>query len=664
MANLVNTSSPVILKAMKDTYEGVIMVRGKGTGFVKTPDSEEDLLIERENLGFALDGDIVEVTLKPAVAGKRREAKVTRVIERSFRELIGVVKEGVVAGKKQFFFSPDNHRIHVRPLLPTAGVNDLDMKVAVEISSWTDAATEPIATITETLGRNGDHETEMQAIIRSGGFTKNFPPVVAEAAQKLYEDRERIFAEAIADPKRRDMRDTTTMTIDPHDAKDFDDALSIKTLPNGNYEIGIHIADVSHYVRAGEVLDDEAKERGTSVYLVDRVIPMLPEVLSNDLCSLRPNEDRLAFSAVFEMTPESIVVNEWFGQTIINSDKRFAYEGAQEVLDNGSGELYEELNTMMTLGRILRKKRYAAGAIAFEQPEVKFELDERGKPIRAFKKERVETMLMIEDFMLLANQQVAKHIDTLAKQYHRDLVYVYRIHDVPNPDKIEELGIFLHALGYEFETKAGIVKATDINKLLKEIVGTPEENLIKTATIRSMAKAVYSTKNIGHFGLAFKFYSHFTSPIRRYPDLLAHRLLRHHLDNTMIKSSEVAKFEALSVKSSQREMEAVKAERDSIKFKQVEFMADKVGVEFEAIITGVADWGIYVQEQEALCEGMVKLSSMKDDFYEHVASKYSVRGTRKGKMYRLGDMVRVKLMRADAEERQLDFELVTQTPVN
>ncbi len=664
MANLVNTSSPVILKAMKDTYEGVIMVRGKGTGFVKTPDSEEDLLIERENLGFALDGDIVEVTLKPAVTGKRREAKVTRVIERSFRELIGVVKEGVVAGKKQFFFSPDNHRIHVRPLLPTAGVNDLDMKVAVEISSWTDASTEPIATITETLGHNGDHETEMQAIIRSGGFTKNFPPVVAEAAQKLYEDRERIFAEAIADPKRRDMRDTTTMTIDPHDAKDFDDALSIKTLPNGNYEIGIHIADVSHYVRAGEVLDNEAKERGTSVYLVDRVIPMLPEVLSNDLCSLRPNEDRLAFSAVFEMTPESIVVNEWFGQTIINSDKRFAYEGAQEVLDNGSGELYEELNTMMTLGRILRKKRYAAGAIAFEQPEVKFELDERGKPIRAFKKERVETMLMIEDFMLLANQQVAKHIDTLAKQYHRDLVYVYRIHDVPNPDKIEELGIFLHALGYEFETKAGIVKATDINKLLKEIVGTPEENLIKTATIRSMAKAVYSTKNIGHFGLAFKFYSHFTSPIRRYPDLLAHRLLRHHLDNTMIKSSEVAKFEALSVKSSQREMEAVKAERDSIKFKQVEFMADKVGVEFEAIITGVADWGIYVQEQEALCEGMVKLSSMKDDFYEHVASKYSVRGTRKGKMYRLGDMVRVKLMRADAEERQLDFELVTQTPVN
>ena len=372
------------------------MIRGKGTGFVKTIDSDEDLLIERENLGFALDGDIVEVTLKPAIAGKRQEAKVTKVIERSFRELIGVVKEGFVAGKKQIYFSPDNHRIHVRPLLPTATPNDMDMKVAIEISSWADAATEPIGTIIETLGRNGDHETEMQAIIRSGGFTKAFPEVVQEAAHKLFETKDKIFADAVADPKRKDFRGITTMTIDPVDAKDFDDALSFEKLANGNYSIGIHIADVSHYVRAGEVLDEEARERGTSVYLVDRVIPMLPEILSNDLCSLRPNEDRLAFSAVFEITSDAQVVGEWFGQTIINSDKRFAYEGAQAVLDAGSGEYYDELHTMMTLGRILRKKRYASGAIAFEQPEVKFELDERGKPIRAFKKERVETMLMIE----------------------------------------------------------------------------------------------------------------------------------------------------------------------------------------------------------------------------------------------------------------------------
>ena len=634
------------------------MIRGKGTGFVNVPDSEEDVVIEKENLGFALDGDIVEIKLLKEVAGKRREAVVTNVVERSFRELIGVVKEKIVDGKKLFYFSPDNHRIHVRPLLPTASVNDLEMKVAVEITSWPIAQFDPVATITETLGRSGDHETEMQAIIRSGGFTKAFPEVVQQAAHDLYENREQIFKDAVADPKRRDMRGVTTMTIDPVDAKDFDDALSFQKLPNGNYEIGIHIADVSHYVREGEVLDEEARERGTSVYLVDRVIPMLPEVLSNDLCSLRPNEDRLAFSAIFEMTPDSQVVQEWFGQSIINSDKRFAYEGAQAVLDAGAGEYYDELNTMMTLGRILRKKRYAAGAIAFEQPEVKFELDERGKPIRAFKKERVETMLMIEDFMLLANQHVAKYIDTLAKKYHRDLVYVYRIHDVPNPDKIEELAIFLHALGYEFETHKGIVKATDINKLLVEIVGTPEENLIKTATIRSMAKAVYSTRNIGHFGLAFKFYSHFTSPIRRYPDLLAHRLLRKHLDGVLIKSGDNAKYEALSIKSSQREMEAVKAERDSIKFKQVEFMQSKVGSMFDAIITGVTDWGVYVQEQEALCEGMVRLASIKGDFYEHQATKYQIRGQRTGKVYRLGDSVKVRLVKADADERQLDFEII------
>lgn len=640
------------------TIEGIIMIRGKGTGFMKVEGRDEDLLIERENLGFALDGDTVEVTLKPLVAGKRQEAEVVRVVTKAFRELIGVVKERVVAGKKVLYFNPDNHRIHVRPQLPTGTAADIDMKVAIEITSWADAKVEPIGTIKETLGRAGDHETEMQAIIRSGGFAKNFPEVVQEAAQKLYKEQEQIFTDAVADPKRKDFRGVTTMTIDPHDAKDFDDALSFEKLANGNYSIGIHIADVSHYVRVGEVLDEEAKERGTSVYLVDRVIPMLPEILSNDLCSLRPNEDRLAFSAVFEITPEAQIVGEWFGQTIINSDKRFAYEGAQEVLDNGAGEYYDELNTMMTLGRILRKRRYASGAIAFEQPEVKFELDEAGKPIRAFKKERVETMLMIEDFMLLANQQVAKHIDDLAKKYKRDLVYVYRIHDVPNPDKIEELAIFLHALGYEFETNKGTVKANEINRLLKEIVGSPEENLIKTAAIRSMAKAVYSTKNIGHFGLAFKFYSHFTSPIRRYPDLLAHRLLRAHLDNVQIRSSDFGRYEAMAVQSSAREMEAVKAERDSIKFKQVEFMQGKVGAEFQAIITGVTDWGIYVQEQEALCEGMVRLASIRTDYFEHVASKYCIRGQKTGKIYRLGDTVKVKLVKADADERQLDFELV------
>src|SRR3989338_3883437 len=379
-------------------FEGPIMVRGKGTGFVNHPDHAEDIIIERENLGFALDGDIVMVELKKKVPGKRQEGKV------------------------------------------------------VEVTKWTEPLLDPVAKITETLGHAGDHETEMQAIIRSGGFSKEFPESVQKAAQELFATKEQIFAEAIADPKRRDIRGITTMTIDPVDAKDFDDALSCQTLPNGNYEIGIHIADVSHYVRDNDGIDEEAKERATSVYLVDRVIPMLPEILSNDLCSLRPNEDRLSFSAIFELTPDAHIVNAWYGQTIMHSDKPFSYEEAQEVLDKQDGPYLAELNIMMTLGRKLRQKRYAQGAIAFESAEVKFELDERGAPIRAFKKERVETMLMIEDFMLLANREVATHIYNLSKDKGKDPAFIYLIHDTPDPDKVEDLGMFLRAFVYEFQT--------------------------------------------------------------------------------------------------------------------------------------------------------------------------------------------------------------------
>ena len=634
------------------------MIRGKGTGFVAHPDLEEDVVIERESLGFALDGDTVEVKLKNKVPGRRQEGTVERVVKQAHRELIGVVKERNEGGSTIKFVQPDNRRIHIRPILPQAGVNDLDMKVVVEIEQWANPLLDPTAKIVEVIGRAGDHETEMQAIIRSGGFSKEFPESVQQAAHELFENKEQIFADALKDPKRRDMRGITTMTIDPADAKDFDDALSCQTLENGNIEIGIHIADVSHYVRSGEPLDVEAVERGTSVYLVDRVIPMLPEVLSNDLCSLRPNEDRLAFSAVFELTPQADIVNAWYGQTVIHSDKRFSYEDAQTVLDKNEGDYLAELTTMMTLGRILRRKRYANGAIAFEQPEVKFELDERGAPIRAYKKHRTETMLMIEDFMLLANREVSTFINHKSKDLNRDLSFVYRIHDVPNPDRIEELATFVHALGYEFETKGGVVEAKAINQLMKAVEGKPEENLIKTASIRSMAKAVYSTKNIGHFGLAFKFYSHFTSPIRRYPDLMAHRMLRHHLDNEVIGPKETAKYEQIAIQSSAREAEAVSAERDSIKFKQVEYMLNKVGEEFDGIITGVADWGIYVQESGSMAEGMVKLSSIKSDYFEHEAKKYRIKGQRTGKIYRLGDEVKVKLVRADKDEKQLDCELV------
>ena len=643
-------------------FEGPIMVRGKGTGFFALPDAPEDaedILIVTDNLGSALDSDIVAIELFPQEAGKRREGKVVDVIERAREEIIGTVKEQ--AGN--LYLQPDNSRIHIRPQLPDASQNDRGMKVAVEITNWTPESGAPQGTIIDTLGKAGDHETEMQAIIRSGGFSENFPEAISQAAQDLYERQDEIFAAAVADsksdnPKRRDMRDTTTFTIDPATAKDFDDALSFKTLEAGKVEIGIHIADVSHYVTEGDLIDQEAQERGTSIYLVDRVIPMLPEVLSNDLCSLRPDEDRLAFSAVFTLDQNAQIIDEWYGQTIIHSDHRFSYQEAQAVLDNDDGPHKDELETMMILARKLRAQRYQAGAIAFDQPEVEFELDETGFPINVITKERTETMLMIEDYMLLANQRVSEYIYNICKASGKDAAFIYRIHDTPDPDKIEELGIFLRALGYEFNTKGGVIHAKDINKLLKEVDGTPEENLIKTATIRSMAKAVYSTKNIGHFGLAFKYYTHFTSPIRRYPDLMAHRMLRTHLDGKTIGSKELALYERLAVRSSERELYAVRAERDSIKYKQVEYMLDKVGQTFTGIITGVADWGIYVEDKASKAEGMIRLASIKTDFFQHEGSKYRVKGDKTGATYALGDEIQVKLVRADLEERQLDFELV------
>ena len=638
-------------------FQGVLMVRGKGVGYVALPGHEEDIVIATEALGFALDGDLVEITVLAETPGKRREGKVVRVIESARTEFVGTVKERVVDGNKECYLEPDNRRIHVRIALKDAA-EYLGMKVVAKISRWSDATLSPLGVVTEVIGKAGEHETEMQAIIRGGGFSENFPPLVAAAAKELYDSREKIFEEAKKDPKRRDMRGITTFTIDPKDAKDFDDALSFAALPNGNFEIGIHIADVSHYVREGDVIDIEALERGTSIYLVDRVIPMLPEVLSNDLCSIRPNEDRLAFSAVFEITPEAKVAAEWYGQTIIHSDRRFSYEEAQEILEQGQGDNYEELSKLMELSRVIRAERFKEGAIAFEQPEVKFELDEKGSPIRAYTKVRTETMMMIEDFMLLANQSVATYIYKLSKDKGKDAAFIYRIHDLPDPEKIENLALFLKALGYELRVEKGIVNAKNINKLLKEIEGKPEEALIKTATIRSMAKAVYSTKNIGHFGLAFKYYTHFTSPIRRYPDLMAHRLLRRHLDGSNISGQEMTRFEKLSIQSSEREAVAVRAERDSIKFKQVEFMAPHVGEEFDGIISGVSDWGIYVEEKESKSEGMVRLSSIRSDYFEHLASAYAVKGQRTGKVYRLGDTVRFKVVRANLEERQLDYELV------
>jgi len=626
------------------------MVRGKGTGFLRNGEKQDDIVIAREQLDTALDGDTVAVELTGTEAG-RTTGKVVEVLARKTNRFVGTLQQG----EKGVVLRPDNRRIHVRFLVSDVSPQAVGQKAVVEVIVFD--AEMPTAKVVEILGKAGDHETEMQAIIQSGGFAVNFPPDVSNAAEKLFADKEAIFAEALKDPKRRDMRGVPTCTIDPVDAKDFDDALSLRTLENGMYEIGVHIADVSFYVREGEAIDLEARERGTSIYLVDRVIPMLPEVLSNDLCSLRPHEDRLAFSAVFTMDKEGHVHERWFGQTIIYSDKRFSYEEAQEVLDKNDGPLLSELSTLMALSRLLRKERFKKGAIAFDSEEVKFVLDEQKRPISVYVKKRTETMLMIEDFMLMANREVSEYIAKLAADRHKHLTFVYRIHDLPDPDRIEELALFLRALGIDFKTNKGLVRGEDINNMLKAIEQVPQANLIKTATIRSMAKAVYSTKNIGHFGLAFADYTHFTSPIRRYPDLMVHRLLRKHIDGTLVSSQESARYERLCEQSSLREVDAVGAERDSIKFKQCEYMQPHIGEVFDGLITGVTDWGIYVQEEVSKSEGMVRLASMKEDYYQVEKGTYSIKGEKKKQRYALGDKVRIKLTGVNLEERTIDFAI-------
>lgn len=640
------------MKPHNHNHIGTLMVRGRGVGYVSLIDFEKDVIVDTQDLGQALNGDTVEVALKQKNGDGRMTAKIINIVERATDSFVGTI----YTEKGKTYLRSDNKRIHVRFELIGVSPQAEGQKAVVKIKEWKEGDM-PQGEVLEILGKAGDHETEMQAIIRSGGFALDFPPEVAKHAKEIYEHKDALFTEAAKDSKRRDMRDVVTFTIDPVDAKDFDDALSFKKLADSKYEIGIHIADVSFYVRDGGAIDMEAQERGTSIYLVDRVIPMLPEALSNDLCSLRPNEDRLAFSAVFTINESGHVESRWFGQTIIHSNKRFSYEEAQEVLDSGNGPHLAELGKIMELSRKIRTERFQKGAIAFDSEEVKFELDERKKPIRAYVKKRTETMLMIEDFMLLANREVAEHIERLAKEKHHDMLFVYRVHDLPDPERIEELGIFLRALGYDFKTNKGIVRGHDINKMLKEIDGKPEANLIKTATIRSMAKAVYTTKNIGHFGLAFKHYTHFTSPIRRYPDLMVHRLLRRHLDGAKIGPRDNALYERLSIQSSLREVGAVEAERDSIKFKQVEYMQERIGEVFDGIITGVTDWGIYVEEKISKSEGMVRLASMKEDYYMVEKGTYSIRGEKKNKRYALGDSVRIKLIKTSLEDRTIDFEI-------
>jgi ribonuclease R len=633
----------------KDLFVGTIRVTGKGVGYFPMPDSEEDFEIEPQNIGTALNRDTVRVEdLKQKSQYDRKQAKVVEIIERHKTEFVGTLEKD----EQGFFLIPDDKRMYRDIFVPfdSAQGSSNGEKVQVRMVEWADTSKSPKGEVIRRIGTAGEHNTEMLGIVYESGFEVDFPPEVEKEA----EEWRRKFEKEDHLKDRRDFRDTTTFTIDPADAKDFDDAISFRTLENGDYEIGVHIADVSHFVVEKTELDKEARKRGTSIYLVDRTIPMLPEVLSNDLCSLNPNEDKYAFSVVFVMNAEGRVKERWFGKTLINSDKRFSYEEAQEVLDKKSGPFYEELKTLNDIAYKLREEKFKKGAIDFEADEVKFVLDDQGKPIKVIRKERKDTHKLIEDFMLLANREVATYMSAVYGERSR-AAFVYRIHEAPDREKIVNLATFVKALGFELKNKDGETTAEEISKMLKSVTGTPTEMLVKTAAVRAMSKAVYSTANIGHFGLAFEYYTHFTSPIRRYPDLMVHRLLYRFLMKGKIEQDEIMKYQRLADDSSEREMEAAEAERASIKYKQVEYMSERVGQEFEALVSGVSEWGIYVEEANTKSEGMVKLRDMKDDFYELNEKLYAVVGKSSGKKYSLGDRVRVKLIAADPERKTLDF---------
>src|SRR3989344_1617260 len=633
---------------------GPIIVTGRGIGYFESDRFEEDIEIPEGLLKTALNGDEVEIAVFPKKKNLRQQGEVLRISKRTKIRFVGVLEQS----GDFFFLKPDDRRMYRDIFVHSSKskkAKDGD-KVFVEIISWKDTDKSPEGRVIQILGRKGSHEVEMRAIVLERGFDTEFSATVEKEAQKIKTGYPKEFEVEAA--KRRNFRGTTTFTIDPQDAKDFDDALSIKELPGGKYEIGIHIADVSFFVRPKNALDREARKRGFSVYLVDRTIPMLPETLSNELCSLNPNQDKLTFSAVFTMNENGEVLERWFGKTVIHSNRRFVYEEAQDILDKKRGDFYNELNILNRIAKKLAEKKFAAGAIDFEAEEIKFELDKDGVPVRIYKKERKDTHKLVEEFMLLANREVAEFMYKDEKKTRQNKSFIYRIHDIPDRDKIAELSVFIKALGYHLPIENGTISAKDMNVLLKQVDRTEEESLVKTAAIRSMAKAIYSTKNIGHFGLAFKYYTHFTSPIRRYPDLIVHRLFERYLTSGQVARDEIALYQSIAQDSSDKEISAAEAERASIKYKQVEYMLGHVGEEFNAVVSGVSEWGVYVEETETKAEGMVRMRDMTDDFYELQRENYAIVGTKLKRKFTLGDKVRVKLVDADLDKRTLDFVFV------
>lgn len=642
-----NSYQAIMVEAPMVEYVGRVDFVNREYAFIVIPDVKDDMRVISKNLKQALDGDTVKVGSLGVGKSGRMEGVVLEVLERARTEFVGKIQISgryafVVADQRKMYYD-----IFVR-LGDSKKAKNGD-KVIVELTSWDEAGKSPVGKVKTVLGKAGEHNTEMNSIMAEFGLPVHFPKDVENESEAI---SEMISEEEIA--KRRDFRNVLTFTIDPQDAKDFDDALSIRKLENGNWEIGVHIADVTHYVRPNTALETEAFKRATSVYLVDRVIPMLPERLSNNICSLRPNEDKLTFSAVFELTPRVKIVNEWFGRTIINSDRRFSYEDAQEKIESKKGEYAEEILTLNHLAKLLQKKRFRAGAIAFESIEVKFKLDENGKPLELVQKVRKDAHKLIEEFMLLANKQVAEFVFNMKKGKTKNTM-VYRIHDEPDLEKLADFKIFAKRFGYNLDLEDEKKLSFSLNSLSQAVEGKPEQNVIQSLAIRTMAKAKYSTMAMGHFGLAFKHYSHFTSPIRRYPDMMAHRLLDHYLKQG--ESTNPVEWEKRCQHSSDMEKRAADAERASVKYKQVEFMQANSQPNMAGIITGLTEWGMYVEVSATKCEGMVRLSDMEDDHYELDAKKYRIVGKKHHKTYTMGDQVTVNLKSVNLEKRIIDLVL-------
>lgn len=636
-------------KPTSQVIEGVVDMTKSGNAYIISEETDEDALVKQSNLGSALHRDKVKVFLYARRKNKKLEGEVQEVLERHKTEFVGTIQV-----KEKFgFVVPDNPRMPIDIFVPgrqLGGAKDGE-KVVVAVTEWGGEKNKnPVGKVTTVLGPAGKHSTEMHAIIAEFDLPTKFPKEVMDEAEAIPEE---IRPEDIKG--RRDMRGITTFTIDPEDAKDFDDALSIQKLENGNWEIGIHIADVTHYVKPGTALDREGEERATSVYLVDRVIPMLPEKLSNKVCSLRPDEDKLTFSVIVEMNNEAEVVKEWFGKTIIRSVRRFAYEEAQERLETNDGDYHPEITVLNQLAHKLRRQKFKGGALSFETAEVKFKLDEEGRPIEVYPKVRKDAHKLIEDFMLLANRKVAEFIFKKNQKY-QNRAFVYRHHDQPPSDKLDTFVRVAKRFGYEVNTANPSTISMSLSRLLEDVEGQPEQNLLQTLAIRSMSKAVYTTQKSSHYGLAFDYYTHFTSPIRRYPDVIAHRLLEHYLEGG--KEVDQDAIEQQCRHSSEREIRAAEAERASIKYKQVQYMSERLGEEFAGIISGVTEWGIYVEMTDTGCEGMVRLSDLETDYFALDEENYRIVGQNTNIIYQLGDHVRVQVANTDLRQRTIDLHMI------